>query len=61
MPLIKCEVPLILTWSENCVLTNIKAQTARRTRVAIKAPTNARFEITDVKLLLYRLKMIKHF
>ena len=28
MPLINCEVSLTLTWSENCVLTNITTQTA---------------------------------
>ena len=50
IPLINCEVSLILTWSENCVLTDIKTQTARGTRVAINAPTNATFKITDVKL-----------
>ena len=50
IPLINCEVSLILTWSENCVLTDIKTQTARGTRVAINAPTNAAFKITDVKL-----------
>ena len=27
MPLINCEVSLTLTWSENCVLTNITTQT----------------------------------
>ena len=29
MPLINCEVSLTLTWSENCVLTDITTQTAR--------------------------------
>ena len=28
MPLINCEISLTLTWSENCVLTDIKTQTA---------------------------------
>ena len=55
---------LILTWSENCVLTDIKTRTARGARVAINAPTNAAVKITDVKLyfllLLYQLKMIRH-
>ena len=50
MLLINCEVSLILTWSENCVLTNIKTRIARGTRVAINAPTNATFKITDTKL-----------
>ena len=44
------EVSLILTWSENCVLTDIKTRIRRGTRVAIKAPTNATFKITDTKL-----------
>ena len=41
---------LILTWSENCVLTDIKTRIRRGTRVAIKTPTNATFKITDTKL-----------
>ena len=36
MPLINCEINLILTWSEYCVLTN--------------NPTNATFKITGIKL-----------
>ena len=28
IPLINCEVPLILTWSENCVLTDIETRAA---------------------------------
>ena len=56
MPLINCEVPLTLTWSENCVLTDITTQTARAAqgdnpaRPAINAPTNATFQIKDTKL-----------
>ena len=65
IPLINCEVSLILSWSENCVLTNIKTQTTRGTRVAINAPTNATFKITDVKLYVpvvtLSTEMIKHF
>ena len=38
MPLINCEMNLILTWSENCVISNT---------VAIQALT---FAITDTKL-----------
>ena len=53
MPLINCEVSLTLTWSKNCVLTDITTQTARAAqgdnpaRPAIHAPT---FKITDTKL-----------
>ena len=56
MPLINCEVSLTLTWSENCVLTDITTQTARAAqgdnpaRPAINAPTNATFQIKDTKL-----------
>ena len=60
MPLINCEVSLTLTWSENCVLTDITTQTTRNAdtdtdppveaREIINAPTNAIFKITDTKL-----------
>ena len=56
MPLINCEVSLPLTWSENCVLTDITTQAARAAqgdnpaRELIDAPTNATFKITDTKL-----------
>ena len=56
MPLINREVSLTLTWSENCVLTDIKTQTAAAAqgdnpaRERIDAPTNAIFKITDTKL-----------
>ena len=49
IPLINCDMSLILTWSENCVLTDIKTRIARGTRVAINAPANATFKIADVK------------
>ena len=54
--MINCEVSLTLTWSENCVLTNITTQTAaaaqgdNTARERIDAPTNAIFKITDTKL-----------
>ena len=63
MPLMNCEVSLTLTWSENCVLTDITTQTARaaqgdnpainaptNARPAIHAQTNATFQIKDTKL-----------
>ena len=56
MPLINCEVSLTLTWSENCVLTNTKTQTATAAqgdnpaRERTDAPTSATFKITDTKL-----------
>ena len=56
IPLINCKVFLTLTWSENCVLTDIKTQTeaaaqgANPARERIDGPTNAIFKITDTKL-----------
>ena len=56
MPLINCVVSLTLTWSENCVLTNNKTQTAavsqgdNPARERIDAPTNATFKITGTEL-----------
>ena len=56
MPLINSEVSLTLTWSENCLLTNITTQTAAAAqgdnpaRERMDAPTSATFKITDTKL-----------
>ena len=54
MPLINCEINLILTWSENCVLTSKATRDAGPDRdpavAAIDNPTNATFQITDTKL-----------
>ena len=70
MPLINCEVFLTLTWSENCVLTDIATQTARAAqgdnpaRPAIGTATGATFEVKTQnctsQLLLYQLKMIRN-
>ena len=45
IPLINCEVSLILSWSEKYVLTDIKTQRARAARPSINAPTSATFKI----------------
>ena len=56
MPLIKCEVALNLTWSKNCVLTDmithaaVSARGDNPARPAIPAPTSAAFTIKDYKL-----------
>ena len=42
MPLIGCEIELILTWSKNCVLADMT--------VANNPPTRLDFQITDTKL-----------
>ena len=41
IPLINCEVELILTWSENCVLADMTANVT---------PSGAIFKITDTEL-----------
>ena len=56
MPLINCEINLILTWSENCVLTSkatrdaVPAQGGNPAVTRVNNPTNAIFKITDTKL-----------
>ena len=54
MPLINCEVSLILTWFKNCVTTSKVTRdadpNANPAVAAINNPTNAAFKITDTKL-----------
>ena len=56
MPLINCEINLVLTWSENCVLTSkvtsdaVPAQGGNPAVSRINNLTNAIFKITDTKL-----------
>ena len=54
MPLINCEIILVLTWSENCVLIHIITQAANPNAdpaiPAINAPTDTTFKINDAKL-----------
>ena len=56
MPLINCEINLILTWSENCVLTSkatrdgVPAQGGNPAVSRINIPANAIFKITDTIL-----------
>ena len=47
IPLINCEVELILTWSKNCVLAYT---TVNATHPAIVAPSGVTFKINDTKL-----------
>ena len=51
MPLINCEINLILEWSKNYVLTS-KATRDADPEVAPDNPTNATFKITDTKLYI---------
>ena len=50
MPLINCEVNLILTWSERCVILSNDV-----------ANQNARFAITDKKLHVTVTNLLKHY
>ena len=56
MPLINSEIRLILTYSENCILTNIITQTGRdadsntEPPVQPKGRIDAIFKVTDTKL-----------
>ena len=55
IPLINCEIILILSWYEKCVLVGKALKNAPDPQpnppiAAIKSPTDAKFEITDCKL-----------
>ena len=56
IPLINCEINLILTWSENCVLTSkatrdaVPAQGRNLAVTRINNTTNATLKITDTKM-----------
>ena len=52
IPLINCEIELILTWSKNCVLADMTVRAAGNNNdpPAIVAPTGLEFQITDTKL-----------
>ena len=56
MPVINCEINLILTWSKNCVLTSkakrdaVPAQGGNPAITIVNNPTNATFNITGTKL-----------
>ena len=52
IPLINCEVELILTWSKNCVLADMTVRAAQGDNPAIVAPTGLEFELTDTKLFV---------
>ena len=52
IPLINCEVEIILTWTKNCVLADmtVRAVGNNNDPPAIVAPTGLEFKITDKKL-----------
>ena len=49
MPLINCEVSLMLTWSREYIITSMERIVITNTRRDI-SPTKATFQITDTKL-----------
>ena len=56
MPLINCEINLILTWTENCVLTSKATRDANLdvnpAIAAVNNLTNVTFKITVTKLYM---------
>ena len=52
IPLINCEIELILTWSKNCALADITVTAAGNNNdpPATVAPTGLEFQIKDTKL-----------
>ena len=50
--MIYCEIELILTWSKNCDLADITVKAAGNDNgsTAIVAPNGLKFQITDTKL-----------
>ena len=64
IPLINCEVELILTWSKNCVFADMITRDAEDDNPAFVAPSGATFKITQnymFQLLLYQKKMTQNF
>ena len=50
IPLINCEIELILTWSKNCILADMRVRDEESNNPAIIAPTGLEFKMTDTKL-----------
>ena len=61
MPLINCEVELILTWSKICALADMTVRAAGNDNnpPAIVAPTGLEFQITDTKLYVLVVTLSK--
>ena len=57
IPLINCEVELILIWSKNCVLADMTLDAD--VHPAIVAPSGATFKITDTKLYVPAVTLSK--
>ena len=59
IPLIKCEVELILTWSKNYVLADMTVRAAQDDNPAIVASTGLEFKIKDTKLYVQVVTLSK--
>ena len=52
IPLVNCEVELILTWSKSCVLADMTTRNAEGANLTIVDPSGATFKIKDKKMYL---------
>ena len=59
IPLTNCEVELILNWSKNYVLADMTARAAQGGNPEIVAPTGLEFQITDTKLHVPVVTLLK--
>ena len=50
IPLVSCEIEMILAWSKDCVLADMAVRSAQDGNTAIVAPTGLEFQMTDTKL-----------
>ena len=50
IPVINCEVGLILTWSKNCVVVDITVRDTEDNNSNTVSPSVLEFKITDTKL-----------
>ena len=50
IPLVNCEVELILTWSKSCVLADMTTRNAEGANLTIVDPSGATFKIKDKKM-----------
>ena len=59
IPLINCEVELILTWSKNCVSVDMTKRNAQGDNPAIAPPAELEFKITDTRLYVPAVSLSK--
>ena len=61
IPLINCEIEIILTWTKNCVLADMTVRAAGNNNDSpeIIAPSGTTFEITDTKLYVRAVTLSK--